>query len=55
MRASPYDLRAYGYAPVPVETADGKAEYVAQQREFATRANELRSRLVAAIDVAAAA
>src|SRR5699024_9883355 len=35
MRASPYDLREWGYQPVPIETAAGKATYVAAQREFA--------------------
>jgi hypothetical protein len=49
MRASPYDLSAWGYEPIAVETAEGKAEYVRQQRAFAARANELRDRLVAAL------
>ncbi len=48
MRASPYDLTALGYAPVPIETAAGKAEYVAGQREFAGRAAGLRQQLLAA-------
>ncbi|SEE31118.1 3-methyladenine DNA glycosylase [Ruania alba] len=47
MRASPYDLTAWGYTPVPIETAEGKATYVAAQREFAERANSLRDRLLA--------
>jgi len=46
MRASPYDLREWGYHPVPIETAAGKATYVAAQREFARRAEELRHRLL---------
>ncbi|QOR69527.1 3-methyladenine DNA glycosylase [Ruania alkalisoli] len=46
MRASPYDLRDWGYEPVPIETADGKATYVAAQREFAERANRLRDRVL---------
>ncbi|WP_159623158.1 3-methyladenine DNA glycosylase [Ruania rhizosphaerae] len=46
MRASPYDLRDWGYEPVPIETADGKATYVAAQREFAERANGLRDRVL---------
>lgn len=49
MRASPYDLRDWGYEPVPVETAAGKATYVAAQREFTVRANALRERLLAAV------
>jgi hypothetical protein len=47
MRAAPYDLREYGYEPVAVETAEGKAEYVAAQREFARSGAELRARLLA--------
>ncbi len=46
MRASPYDLRALGYAPITIETADGRAEYVEHQREFADRASDLRARLI---------
>ncbi|HEX2074260.1 MAG TPA: 3-methyladenine DNA glycosylase [Geodermatophilus sp.] len=47
MRASPYDLRAHGYVPVPIETPEGKAEYVAAQRGFAGRGAVLRARLLA--------
>ena len=47
MRASPYDLSALGYSPVPIETPAGKAEYAATQRAFAERARPLRLRLVA--------
>jgi hypothetical protein len=46
MRASPYDLRAYGYEPVAIETPDGKAEYAAAQRAFAARGAVLRGRLL---------
>ena len=46
MRASPYDLADLGYEPVRIETADGKAEYVAAQRRFSERAAPLRQRLV---------
>lgn len=52
MRASPYDLEAWGYSPVRIETAEGKAEYSRAQREFAERANAVRSRVVEAIDLA---
>ncbi|MEO7123715.1 MAG: 3-methyladenine DNA glycosylase [Lacisediminihabitans sp.] len=45
MRASPYDLSAWGYEAIAIETTEGKAEYVRQQRTFAARANELRYRL----------
>ena len=46
MRASPYDLTAYGYAPVAIETPEGKAEYAAAQRGFAARGAVLRGRLL---------
>ncbi|MEO7446888.1 MAG: 3-methyladenine DNA glycosylase [Humibacillus sp.] len=55
MRAAPYDLRELGYEPVPIETAEGKARYAAEQRGFATRGQELRTRLLAALDVLEAA
>lgn len=45
MRASPYDLGELGYTPVPIETAEGRAEYVRQQRDFADEAAGLRRRL----------
>ena len=47
MRASPYDLTGHGYAPVAVETPEGKAAYVAAQRGFAARGAVLRERLLA--------
>ncbi|RPF20309.1 3-methyladenine DNA glycosylase [Myceligenerans xiligouense] len=47
MAASPYDVSSYGVEPVTVETTDGKAEYVRRQRDFAARASELRTRLLA--------
>jgi hypothetical protein len=52
MRASPYDLSALGFDPVPVESAEGRAQYVAAQRSFAEQAAPLRERLIAAIDLA---
>ncbi len=50
MRASPYDLSGLGYSPVPVETPDGKQEYVAAQRTFAERGRPLRQRLIAEVE-----
>ncbi|MGP3536569.1 3-methyladenine DNA glycosylase [Microbacterium sp. RD1] len=50
MRASPYDLSAWGYDAIPIETAVGKAEYVRQQRGFTTRAAPLRRKLLAILD-----
>ncbi|MFI5697925.1 3-methyladenine DNA glycosylase [Kribbella sp. NPDC051586] len=46
MQASPYDLATLGYAPVRIETPEGKAEYTAAQRTFADRARPLRRQLV---------
>ena len=46
MRASPYDLSALGYRPVRIETPEGRAEYAAEQREFAERARPQRQRLL---------
>ncbi|HEY9423927.1 MAG TPA: 3-methyladenine DNA glycosylase, partial [Microterricola sp.] len=34
---------------VPIETPEGKAEYVRAQRGFTERGNELRARLLAAV------
>ncbi|WP_344668709.1 3-methyladenine DNA glycosylase [Catenulispora yoronensis] len=50
MRASPYDLAELGYAPIPIETAAGRAEYAAAQAEFARRGAPLRRRLVDVCD-----
>ena len=46
MRAAPYDLTAWGYEPIAVETAQGKKQYATLQREFAERSNILRQRLL---------
>lgn len=47
MRASPYDLAALGFAPIPIETAEGRVEYERQQRAFTIRSEPLRARLLA--------
>ncbi|WP_232677934.1 3-methyladenine DNA glycosylase [Nocardioides sp. R-C-SC26] len=53
MRAAPYDMTGWTldptgepWTPVPIETADGKAEYVEAQRGFAARGEPLRRRLI---------
>jgi hypothetical protein len=51
MRASPYDLSALGYRPVPIETAEGRAEYVRRQSAFAEAAAPLRARLIGLVRV----
>jgi hypothetical protein len=50
MQAAPYDLSSYGERAVAVETPEGKAEYVARQRELGARAAVLRSRLIDVCD-----
>jgi hypothetical protein len=45
MQASPYDLAEWGYPPIRIETAEGKAAYVENQRAFAAEAAALRERL----------
>jgi hypothetical protein len=50
MQASPYDLSSLGERAVAIETREGKAEYVARQRDFAERAASLRSRLIRVCD-----
>lgn len=48
MEAAPYDLAEWGVRPVRIETAEGKAEYVRQQRGFAKRGAVLRAALLTA-------
>jgi hypothetical protein len=51
MRASPYDLSAYGVEPIPIETRQGKEEYVREQRALADAAAPVRGRLITAYRV----
>ncbi|MBP2368232.1 3-methyladenine DNA glycosylase [Pseudonocardia parietis] len=46
MRASPYDLTGHGFTPIPIETPQGRAEYVRAQTGFTARAEPLRERLI---------
>lgn len=50
MQVAPYELLALGVSPIRVETAEGRAEFVARQREFALRANNIRERIIRAIE-----
>lgn len=50
MQASPYDIADWGYPPISIETAAGKADYVVAQRGFSAEAQELRRRLLAAVE-----
>ncbi len=49
MRASPYDLSAWGREPVRIETAEGRREYEVEQRRLADVAVPLRGRLIEAL------
>ena len=50
MRASPYDLTALGYTPVPIETPADRAEYIAGQTAIADRGTALRRELLTACE-----
>ncbi|MDZ4743871.1 MAG: 3-methyladenine DNA glycosylase [Verrucomicrobiota bacterium] len=50
MRASPYDLEAAGYAPIRIETPEGREEYVEAQKQIARDAEPLRQRLIQAYE-----
>ena len=49
MRASPYDLSGWGYDPVPIETAEGRAIYEREQRRLAAAAAGIRSELIGSL------
>lgn len=49
MRLSPYDLSAWGLEPIPVETPEGRAEFVAYQRRWIRRTQILRARFLNAV------
>jgi hypothetical protein len=55
MRASPYDLTAYGFTPITIEEPAGRAEYVHCQRAVSERAAPLREALQARCDLLLAA
>jgi hypothetical protein len=43
MRASPYDLREYGFEPICIETPEGREVYVREQRRVAELAMPVRA------------
>jgi hypothetical protein len=49
MRASPYDLSAWGLEPILIETTAGREIYVTEQKRLASGAHELRGRLLVAL------
>ncbi|MGV0367964.1 3-methyladenine DNA glycosylase [Corynebacterium aurimucosum] len=55
MEASPYDCREWGFGVVPIETPEGKSEYVRRQRALADASEPLRARLVSQIRAALSA
>lgn len=50
MRASPYDLSAWGVVPVKIETPEGRKEYESDQRRLASLASDLRARLIRTLE-----
>jgi hypothetical protein len=42
MRASPYDLTGLGFAPIPIESREGREEYVDNQRALYRRGQQVR-------------
>ena len=52
MKASPYDLREWGYEPIYIETEKGRAKYQSEQRELESKGRELRQELLMAIATA---
>jgi len=47
MRSSPYDVSAFGMAPIRVETPEGRREYAKAQADLRQRTDPLRRRLLA--------
>jgi len=50
MRASPYDLTAWGREAICIETAEGRRIYEVEQRRLAAKAAEVRERLIAGLE-----
>ncbi len=46
MRASPYDLTAFGFEPIAIEEAAGRSEYVRAQSVLTHHAQIVRTRLI---------
>ena len=51
MRASPYDLSAWGREPIRIETAEGRRVYETEQKRLAFAAMGVRARLIGKIDL----
>lgn len=50
MQASPYDLTAWGFPPIKIETAEGRNEYQRHQARLAQKAIPIRHRLIQAYE-----
>lgn len=50
MRAAPYDLSSLSIEPIRIETPEGRLEYVAAQRRFASAGSALRQRIIDVCD-----
>lgn len=46
MRASPYDLKEFGFAPIPIETKAGREEYIDWQRQLIQASQPIRKQLL---------
>ncbi len=46
MRASPYDLRSYGFEPIAIETPAGRKHYQEEQKQLGIKARELASNMI---------
>jgi hypothetical protein len=51
MRASPYELRALGYEPIAIETAEGREQYRLAQQDLQERSKPVRRKLLAAAEL----
>lgn len=49
MRASPYDVRAYGHSPICIETPEGRRAYQHQQQALSLKGRALAQRLLAEV------
>jgi hypothetical protein len=50
MQVAPYDLAELGVIPIKVETPEGRDIFVFKQIEFASRAQELRQKMISVIE-----
>ncbi len=51
MRASPYDVSEYGFVAIPIETKEGREEYVVEQKKLFQDGQELRGRLASVYQI----